>query len=68
VQLGGPPARTTGPAARPLDRGHGVDHRFQQQEEVVGVGGRQADGQRDAAAVDQQVVQLLPDAGALPVA
>jgi hypothetical protein len=55
VELGGslawPPTTTT----RALDREDRVDHGLQQQR-VMGVGGRQADRQRDATAVYEQVV------------
>jgi hypothetical protein len=55
VELGGPLAGSTWLAAWALDRWDGVDHRLQQRR-VVGVGRRQADRQRDAPTVDQQVV------------
>ena len=49
--LAGPP----GPPPRSLDRPDGVHHGLEQQR-VVGVGGRQAGGQGDTMAVDQQVI------------
>jgi hypothetical protein len=55
VQLGRPLARPTRPAPWPDDRRDRVHDLFEQQR-VVGVGGRQPDRQRQAAAVDQQVV------------
>jgi hypothetical protein len=55
VELGGPPTRATGPAARAFDRWDGIDPGLQQHR-VVRVGRRQPDGQWDATAVDQQVV------------
>jgi hypothetical protein len=55
MQLGWALARPTGPAPRPDDRRHGVHHGLKQLR-IVGVGGRHPNRQREAAAVDQQVV------------
>ena len=55
VQLGRSPAGSTGPAAWPDDRWDGI-HQLLQELGVVGVGGRQPHGQRDAVGVDHQVV------------
>ena len=55
MQLGGSLARAPESATRTLDRRHRVQHGLQQHR-VMGVGRRQADRQRDTAAVDQQVV------------
>ena len=49
------PTRPPRTPTRALDRRHRVHHLLQQQR-VVGVGGRQADRQRDAAPIGEQVV------------
>ena len=55
VKLAGALARPAGSATRALDRWDRIHHGLQQHG-VVGVGRGQAHRQRDAAAVDQQVV------------
>jgi hypothetical protein len=55
MELGRPPAWPTGSSPWPNDRRDGIDHRLQELG-VMGVGGRQPNGQRQAAGIDQQVV------------
>jgi len=63
VELGRALAGPAGPPPRSLDRRDRV-HDSLEQHRVMGVGRRQAGGQRDAAAVDQQVV-LAPGLAAV---
>jgi hypothetical protein len=55
VELGRAPAGSTGTSPWP-DDGRDRIHQLFKQQRVVGVGGRQANRQRDPGGVDQQVV------------